>query len=165
LEVENVKLISACLCGINCKYNGGNNLNPYYWELLRQGDFIPICPEELGGLPTPRSACEVVGGTGDDVINGQAQVISRDGQDLTDVFIKGAQETLRVAIQNGVDGAILQSRSPSCGYGKIYDGTFTGKLIDGDGVTTALLKKNDIKVWNDQDYLGEKGVCISIESS
>ena len=75
------------------------------------------------------------------------------------------QETLRIAIQVGVDGAILQSRSPSCGHGKIYDGTFTGKLIAGDGVTRALLKKNGIKVWNDQDYLCEKGVCISIESS
>ncbi len=160
-----MKLISACLCGINCKYNGENNLNPYYWELLRQGDFIPVCPEQLGGLPTPRSACEVVDGTGDDVINGQAQIMTSDGRDLTDLFLKGAQETLNIAIQNGVDGAILQSRSPSCGHGKIYDGSFTGNLIDGDGVTAALLKKNGIKIWNDQDYLREKGVCISIEGS
>ena len=160
-----MKLISACLCGVNCKYNGGNNLHPYYLKLLRQGDFIPVCPEQLGGLPAPRSACEVVGGTGEDVINGHAQVRTRAGQDLTDVFLKGAQETLSIAIQTGIDGAILQSRSPSCGHGKIYDGTFTGKIINGDGVTTALLKKNGIKVWNDQDYLFEKGVCISIESS
>ncbi|PKM76806.1 MAG: DUF523 domain-containing protein [Firmicutes bacterium HGW-Firmicutes-15] len=160
-----MKLISACLCGINCKYNGGNNMNPYYWALLRQGGFIPICPEQLGGLPTPRTASEVVGGTGEDVINGNAQVFTRDGQDLTNSFLKGAQETLRIAIQTGIDGAILQSRSPSCGHGKIYDGSFTGNLIDGNGVTVALLKKNDIKIWNDQDYLREKGVCISIESS
>ena len=148
-----MKLISACLCGINCKYNGGNNLNPYFLEMLRQEDLIPICPEQLGGLPTPRSACEVVGGTGDDVIIGHAQVFTRDGRDFTEFFLKGAQETLSIAAQADVDGAILQSRSPSCGHGKIYDGTFTGKLIDGDGVTTALLKKNGIKVWNDQDYL------------
>lgn len=153
-----MKIISACLCGINCKYNGDDNLHPYYWELLRQGEFIPVCPEQLGGLPTPRSACELAGGTGEDVIDGKAKVITRDGNDLTQSFLKGAQETLRIARQVGADVAILQRRSPSCGCSKIYDGTFTGKLVDGDGVTAALLKRNGIKVWNDQDYLCEKGV-------
>ncbi len=153
-----MKLISACLCGINCKYNGDDNLNPYYWEQLKQGGFIPVCPEQLGGLATPRSACEIAGGTGEEVIGGQAKVITREGRDLTDSFLRGAQETLRLAQQMGVDGAILQSRSPSCGCGKVYDGTFTGKLVAGDGVTAALLKRNGIKVWNDQDYLCEKGV-------
>jgi uncharacterized protein YbbK (DUF523 family) len=160
-----VKLISACLCGINCKYNGESNFIPYYWDLLRQGDFIPVCPEQLGGLPTPRSACEIVGGTGEDVINGHAQVLTADGRDLTEWFLRGAQETLRIAIQTGVEGVFLQSRSPSCGYGKIYDGTFTGKLVAGHGVTAALLKQHGIQVWNDQDYLYEKGVCTNIESS
>jgi uncharacterized protein YbbK (DUF523 family) len=160
-----MKLISACLCGINCKYNGESNINPLYWELLRQGGFIPVCPEQLGGLPTPRSACEIVGGTGEDVINGDAPVLTADGRDLTDWFLRGARETLRIAIQTGVDGVVLQSRSPSCGHGMIYDGTFTGKLIAGHGVTAALLKKNGIKVWNDQEYLYEEGVCTEIESS
>jgi uncharacterized protein YbbK (DUF523 family) len=153
-----VKLISACLCGIKCKYNGKDNLSPYFWEQLKKGDLIPVCPEQLGGLPTPRSACELVGGTGKDVINKKAKVISSDGRDLTDFFLKGAQETLRIAVQTDVDGVILQSRSPSCGCGQIYDGTFSGKLIVGDGITAALLKQNGIKVWNDQDYLNEKGV-------
>ncbi|MDD4802231.1 MAG: DUF523 domain-containing protein [Syntrophomonas sp.] len=153
-----MKLISACLCGINCKYNGKNNLNKYYWDLLQQGDIIPVCPEQLGGLPTPRSACEIVGGTGKHVINGQAPVISSAGKDFSAQFIKGAHETLRIALQAGIDTAIFKSRSPSCGNGTIYDGTFSGNLIAGEGVTAALLKKNGIKVYNDQDYLKEKGV-------
>lgn len=160
-----MKLISACLCGINCKYNGGNNLNPYYLDLLRQGDLIPICPEQLGGLTTPRTSSEVVGGTGEDVINGRAQVFTRNGHDVTESLLSGAKETLKIAIQVKADVAILQSRSPSCGCGHIYDGTFTGKLVEGDGVTTAMLKSNGITVWNDQNYLRDKGVCTSIESS
>jgi uncharacterized protein YbbK (DUF523 family) len=110
-------------------------------------------------------ACELMGGTGADVISGKAQVFTRDGRIITDIFIKGAHETLRIAIHTGADTAILQSRSPSCGCGKIYDGSFTGKLVDGDGVSTALLRSKGIKVWNDQEYLCEKGVCTNIEGS
>jgi len=160
-----LKIVSACLCGINCKYNGGNNLNPYFLDLLSVGELIPVCPEQLGGLPTPRTACEIAGGTGIGVIDGQARALTRDGRDVTDSLLKGAQETLLIAIQASADEAILQSRSPSCGNGKIYDGTFTGKLINGDGVTSALLKQHGIRVWNDQDYLREKGVCTGIESN
>ena len=147
-----MKLISACLCGINCKYNGANNSHPCFLELLQQGELLPVCPEQLGGLPTPRLACEILGGSGAEVIQGQAQVINKAGKDLSAFFIKGAQVSLQQAQQAGVSEAILQSRSPSCGCGKIYDGTFTGKLITGDGVTAALLKMNGIKVWNDEDY-------------
>lgn len=152
LEMINVKLISACLCGINCKYNGTNNSHPYFLELLKQGELLPICPEQLGGLPTPRSACEIMGGSGAEVIQGNAQVINKTGENLRSVFIKGAHESLQLAKQADISEAILQSRSPSCGCGKIYDGTFTGKLITGDGVTAALLKMNGIKVWNDEAF-------------
>jgi len=160
-----VKIVSACLCGINCKYNGGNNLNPYFLQLLSEGEIIPVCPEQLGGLPTPRTACELAGGTGKDIIEGHALAFNRDGIDVTDDLIRGAQETLSIAINAGVDGAILQSRSPSCGKGIIYDGTFTGKMIKGDGVTSAMLKQHGFPVWNEQEYLLEKGVCSSVESS
>jgi uncharacterized protein YbbK (DUF523 family) len=160
-----LKLVSACLCGINCKYNGGNNLSPYFLDLMGDGELIPVCPEQLGGLPTPRTACELAGGTGLDVIEGHALAYTRDGQDVTQGLLKGAQETLNIAINASIEEAILQSRSPSCGNGTIYDGTFTGKLINGDGVTSALLKQHGIHVWNEQEYLREKGVLTSFESS
>lgn len=158
-------IVSACLCGINCKYDGGNNLIPFFLELLGNGELIPVCPEQLGGLPTPRNACELTGGTGLDVIEGHALACTRDGREVTGSLLNGARETLNIAINAGVDGAVLKSRSPSCGSGMIYDGTFTGKFINGDGVTSALLKQHGIKVWNEQEYLHEKGVCTSIESS
>ncbi len=153
-----MKLISACLCGINCKYNGGNNLNPYFLELLADGELIPVCPEQLGGLPTPRSACEIRGGTGKDVIGASALVINRNGMNVTSALLKGAEETLNLAIHANVDGAILKSGSPSCGSGAIYDGTFTHKMIEGDGVTAAMLKHHGIPVLNEQEFLREKGV-------
>ncbi len=159
-----MKLISACLCGVNCKYNGGNNLNPYFSELLADGELLPVCPEQLGGLPTPRSACEIAGGTGKDVITASALVINRNGLDVTCALMKGAEETLSLAIHANVDGAIMKSGSPSCGNGAIYDGTFTRKMIEGDGVTTAMLKQHGFQVWNEQEFLREKGVH-QIESS
>lgn len=160
-----MKIISACLCGINCKYDGSNNLNPYFLDLLARGNFIPVCPEQLGGLSTPRTPCEIAGGTGLDVITGKAFTYTSDGRDVTEAFLKGARETLSIVLNAGVEEAILKSRSPSCGSGIIYDGTFTGNVINGDGVTTALLKQHGIKVWNEQEYLREKGVCTIIESS
>lgn len=158
-------IISACLCGVNCKYNGGSNTHSFYRELLRKGELIPLCPEQLGGLSTPRTACEISAGSGLDVIEGRARVYTRDGCDVTDRFIKGANEVLQIAIDSGADAAIFMSRSPSCGCGQVYDGSFSGMLVSGDGVTTAMLKKNGVKVWNDQDYLNDKGVYTGIESS
>jgi len=158
-------IISACLCGINCKYNGGSNLNPFYRQLLSQGELLPLCPEQLGGLSTPRTVCEITGGSGLDVVEGQARVHTLDGCDVTDNLLKGAREVLQIAIDSGAEAAILKSRSPSCACGQIYDGSFSGKLVMGDGVSAALLKMNGIKVWNDQEYLNDKGVCTGIESS
>lgn len=153
---DNVRVISACLCGINCKYNGANNVQEYFLNELRQGQILPLCPEQLGGLTTPRSACEIVGGSGEDVLAGRARVINVAGEDLSVSFIKGAQECLALMQQAGIDEAVLQRRSPSCGVGRIYDGSFSGHLIAGDGVTAALFKKHGIKVWNDEDYLHSK---------
>jgi uncharacterized protein YbbK (DUF523 family) len=152
-----MKVVSACLCGINCKYNGANNQHQEFIREMRNGQVMPLCPEQLGGLPTPRSACEIFGGSGKDVLADSARVTSKNGQDLTAFFIKGAQECLAIMLQAGIDEAILQRRSPSCGVGKIYDGSFSGHLIDGDGVTAALLKQHGMKVWNDEDYLRHKG--------
>lgn len=139
-------IVSACLCGVNCKYSGGNNLNEEVLRLLAGGEAIPVCPEQLGGLPTPRPTMEISGGTGADVLDGEARVTSSSGTDATECFVKGAQEVLKIAEVAGAGEAILKSNSPSCGSGRIYDGTFSGRLIDGNGVTAELLIRNGIKV-------------------
>ncbi len=148
-----MKLISACLCGINCKYNGKNNSHPLFEAMLVRNEVLPVCPEQMGGLPTPRPACEIIGGTGLDVLQGKAQVISNDNRNLSEAFIKGAEEVLKLAAGKGIKEAVFQSRSPSCGCGHIYDGTFSTHLIEGDGVTTALLRQHGIKVINETEFL------------
>jgi uncharacterized protein YbbK (DUF523 family) len=135
-------LISACLAGVNCKYNGGNNECGWIRGLIGQKECMLVCPEVMGKLPAPRPPCEF--------INGRA--IDKDGKDITDNLIYGAEETLDKAekraaeLDQKIEFAILKANSPSCGSGKIYDGTFSGVLIDGDGVFAALLKKKGIPV-------------------
>ena len=129
-------LVSSCLLGLNCKYNGGNNYSEEVEEYLKDYDVIPICPEIMGGLPTPRVPSEKIGD----------KVITNDGRDVTEQYKKGAEETLFLAKKYHVKKALLKLKSPSCGSGKIYDGTFTHFLIDGDGVTAELLKNNGIEI-------------------
>lgn len=150
-------LVSACLCGLNCKYDGRNNEHPFFAEMLNRGDVITVCPEVLGGLPIPRKPAEIIQGTGSDVLAGTAQVIAHDGEDLTKFFVKGAQRSLELAQEHQVDLVILKSNSPSCGVGKIYDGTFTHQIREGHGVTAALLKENGLSVVSDLEYLKERG--------
>ncbi len=139
-------LVSACLLGVNCRYDGGNSRNENAIDRNKTDELIPVCPEEAGGLPTPRPAVEIVGGDGNDVLDGKAKVMTPDGEDKTDEFLKGAQHALEMAQSQGATSVILKARSPSCGCGKIYDGSFSGTLISGDGVTTALLKRHGIEV-------------------
>lgn len=129
-------LISACLLGVNCKYDGNNNYDEELYNKIKDYELIPVCPEVWGGLTTPRYPSEIK----------DNKVINTKGEDVTKNFEKGAQETLELAKKLGVKKAILKAKSPSCGNGKIYDGTFTGTLIDGDGITTRLLKENGIEV-------------------
>lgn len=131
-------LISACLLGTACRYDGRGNQHDDVLALLQQEDIclIPVCPEQLGGMPTPRIPSERRG----------ERVVNRAGVDVTESFSRGAQQALRIARLYGCDTAILKERSPSCGCGRIYDGSFTGTLIDGDGVTTALLRRNGLHV-------------------
>jgi len=152
-----VIMLSACLTGVNCKYNGSNNLHPRFKDLAESEDVVLVCPEELGGLTIPRSPSEITGGTGEDVLNGQARVIGREGEDVSPYFVKGAEATLELARTHQVDLAILRRRSPSCGCGLIYDGSFTSTLRPGDGVCAALLKQHGIRVISDDQYL-DKGV-------
>ncbi|MGE5556768.1 MAG: DUF523 domain-containing protein [Methanocella sp.] len=141
-----MKLVSACLLGINCNFEGKNKLQPQLLEEFKKGELYPICPEVLGGLSIPRIPAEIQGGDGLDVIEGKAYVVNMQGIDVTDEFMKGAYEVLRIAEVIDAKEALLVERSPSCGCGEIFDGTFTGKLKSGDGVTAALLKKKGIKV-------------------
>ena len=142
-----MKLISACLLGIKCAWDGKDNYkSDKVIELLNSETLIPVCPEQLGGLKTPRIPQEIQGGTGEDVLDGKCRVLNRNGEDVTQEFITGAEETLKIARLLHIKEFISKSKSPSCGCGQIYNGTFSQKLIDGDGVTTALLKRNGIRV-------------------
>ncbi|NME35084.1 MULTISPECIES: DUF523 domain-containing protein [Fusobacterium] len=143
--------ISSCLCGINCKYSGKNNLNPIFLEILNKGEAIPICPEQLGGLPTPRIPAEIQKDK-----KGKIKVITKNNTDVTKEYFLGAERALKILKALEIDTVILKSKSPSCGYGKIYDGTFSKNLIEGNGITVDLLLKNNIKVINDEDYIKNK---------
>lgn len=142
-------LVSACLLGINCKYNGKNNLNEKILNLGNQT--VPVCPEQLGGLSTPRRPCEIVGGDGHDVLRGKAKVLTDNGVDVTEAFISGAKMTQQIAEITKTKTAILKANSPSCGSNCIYDGTFSHQKRPGDGVTAALLKQNGIKVITEEE--------------
>ncbi len=129
-------LVSACLLGENCKYSGGNNENNDIIKLSEKYTLIPVCPEKLAGLTIPREPCEIIG----------RKVFNKVGEDVTEAFYDGAEKTLYVAEEAGCRVAVMKERSPSCGFGKIYDGTFSGKLIDGNGIAADLLYKNGITV-------------------
>ncbi len=144
-----MKLCSACLLGLECRYDGKSNLEKANNELLqdfREGNILPVCPEQLGGLPTPRIASEIQGMSGEQVLDGKCKVISKDYKDVTLQFIKGAYEVLKIAQSLEIREYIGVQKSPSCGCGRTYDGTFTKNLIEGDGVTVALLKRNNLSV-------------------
>lgn len=143
-------LVSSCLAGVNCRYDGKNHENKLIVDLVKKGEAIPVCPEQLGGLPTPRTSCEIV----IDEKNSR-KVISKDKRDCTNEFMLGAEKTLKVAKAVCAKKAILKSKSPSCGCGLIYDGTFSGKLVEGNGLTAELLIQNGIEVCTENDL--EKG--------
>lgn len=134
-------ICSACLLGVKCRYDGKSKTDEKVLELAKKEVLIPVCPEQLGGLPTPREPAELT----------ERKVITKSGKDVTVNFVVGADQVLQLAKLLGVKEAILKQYSPSCGCGLIYDGTFSGKIISGDGVTAALLKANGIKVISEAD--------------
>ena len=135
-------MVSACLLGDNCKYNGGNNYNLELSEFLKDYDVIKVCPEMLGGLSVPRVPAEILNGN----------VINKEGIDITNNYVEGAKKTLSIALENDIKVAILKKNSPSCGMGMIYDGTFSHTLVSGDGIAAKLLKENGIRILNEENY-------------
>jgi len=146
------RLVSACLLGINCKHDGQNNLNEKIMWLAAKEMLIPICPEQLGGLGTPREPMGIIGGGGSEVLDGKARVMNRSGEDVTENLVRGAEEVLKIAKSLGVRDAILKAKSPSCGCGRIHSGTFPDRLVEGDGVTAALLKRNGINLITEDEF-------------
>ena len=146
-----MRLCSACLLGVKCRYDGKSKPNEKVLAISKKEALIPVCPEQLGGQPTPRPDAETKGGDGLAVLEGKAEVVESNGKDVTLNFIAGAEEVLKIAKLFNVKEAILKQRSPSYGCGQIYDGTFSKKLTKGDGVTTALLKRNGIKVISEEE--------------
>lgn len=135
-------IVSACLLGENCKYNGGNNLNQDLLNFLKDYEVYPICPECFGGLSTPRVPAEIIGD----------KVINKEGLDVTNNYLDGAIKALSIAKKENISIAILKAKSPSCGVDKIYDGTFSNTLISGDGITARLFKENHIAVYTEENY-------------
>ncbi|QAT16614.1 purine nucleoside phosphorylase [Candidatus Velamenicoccus archaeovorus] len=150
---QRTMMVSACLAGVNCVYDGSHNRQSHFAGLLHDGEVFLFCPEVLGGMRIPHPPSEIRGGDGFAVLEGRARVVSRDGRDVTEFFLLGARKTLAFARKHGVKTAVMKAKSPSCGCGKIYDGTFTKTLIPGFGVTAALLKQNGIEVVSDEEYL------------
>lgn len=135
--------VSACLLGENCKYNGGNNYSFSLVKILENYQVIPICPEVLGGLSTPREPAEIVKGL----------VSTKNGRSVDEEFRRGAERALDLVKKYGADLVVLQSRSPSCGVGKIYDGSFSGNLVDEDGIFVKRLKEEGIRALDVEEFL------------
>ncbi len=138
-----MKIVSACLVGVNCRFDGKNKISEDLIDALKRRELIPLCPEQLGGLPTPRSPSRIVEGNGYDVLDGRTRVVNQRGEDVTENFIRGATEALKIAEILDVEEAILESKSPSCGCACMHGPL--DKLVESDGVLTALLKRNGIR--------------------
>lgn len=136
-------LVSACLLGEPCRYDGGHSREMSLLAKLSDHEIVAICPEVEGGLSTPRPPAEIVG----------ERVLRENGEDVTEAFVKGAERVLKLARENNVSQAILKSRSPSCGCGQVYDGSFSGQLTPGDGITARVLKAAGITCISDEDFL------------
>jgi len=143
-----MKVVSACLAGVRCRYDGLSKGRGEFERLVAEGKAILVCPEQLGGLPTPRVPMEIRGGDGGDVLDGKARVVDEDGTDRTAEMVRGAEEALRIARLAGADEAILKERSPSCGVRAIVR---SGDTVAGSGVAAALFARAGIPVRSDEE--------------
>ena len=155
-----MKIVSACLVGINCRFDGKSKLDSHLLNVFKGGELLPVCPEQLGGLPTPRVPAKIVDGDGYDVLDGKTKVINEKNEDVTKNFVRGATEVLRIAKLLNIEEAILESKSPSCGSKKTYDEA-SRISIKRDGVLTALLKRNGIYVISYEVANGKKQEDVS----
>ncbi len=144
-------LVSACLLGCPTAYDGRARVQDELVALAARGRVVPVCPELAGGLTIPRPPSEIVGGDGDDVLDGRARVVTISGEDVSAAFLRGAECALAIVQRRTITRAILKQRSPSCGSTRIYDGTHSGRLRDGPGVTAALLRRHGVIVYSEQD--------------
>ncbi len=143
MNVSEIILVSACLAGLRTRFDATATPHERVIELLRKGMAVPLCPEQLGGLPTPRQKAEIVSGSGEGVLSGRCRVITVEGEDVTDSFLRGAEEVLRIVEVMGIRRAIMKERSPSCGVNILKR---DGRDVPGMGVTSALLKSRGIEV-------------------
>jgi len=151
-----MKLCSACLLGIKCMWNGQSKPTSRLIKLFKKGELVPVCCEQLGGLPTPRTPSGIFNTTGLEVINGKGKVVNKKGEDVTRKFLKGSQEILKIAQKLEIREAILKKTSPACGVGKTWqmrkiNGKYKNYLVNGDGVLTALLKANGLKIYSERE--------------
>ena len=148
-------LVSACLLGVPCRYDGQSKAHPLARALCEKHHVVPVCGEIFGGLPTPRTPAEIQGD----------RVVTRDGRDVTEAYRRGAEAAAQLARLTGAEAAVLKERSPSCGSGQIYDGTFTKTLVEGDGLTAQLLKKKGLTIYGESqigELLDERPFFFSI---
>lgn len=151
-----MKLCSACLLGIECRYDGKSNIEKASQKLIeeyKKGNLIPVCPEQLGGLSIPRSGARILSGKGEDVLDGKSKLVTDDGKDVTQQYIKGAFETLKIAKDLKVEEVILKQKSPSCGSAFTQGGEKERVTVEGSGVTTVLLQRNGIKVVDEKSFI------------
>ncbi len=141
-------MVSACLLGVRCRYDGGCRPHPAIAKMAAKQRIIPVCPEQLGGLPTPRPRSVLYGGDGYAVLDGTARVVADDGTDITDVFLNGARQTAEIACRCGVVRAILTERSPSCGIFRVY---IDDELVSGTGVTAAILDRHGVTLTSSEE--------------
>lgn len=157
-------LVSACLLGQPVRYDGRASGHP---DLLQrwqaEGRVVPLCPEVAGGLPTPRAPAQIPGGQGLAVLQGQAQVLTVEGEDVSETFLSGARQALALVRRHGIRVAVLKSGSPSCGNRLIYDGSFSGVKVPGEGVTTAILRREGIQVFSELELEEAQRALMTME--
>jgi uncharacterized protein YbbK (DUF523 family) len=150
-------LVSACLLGLCTRLDGRHNLRLPVLALAERFCLVPVCPEQLGGLATPRGPAEIQDGAGAEVLRGSARVVTAEGADVTDAFLRGARAVGEVARLTGATRAVLKARSPSCGVGETYDGSFSRQLRRGSGVTAQALAESGVELWTEEDVCDGRG--------
>jgi uncharacterized protein YbbK (DUF523 family) len=159
-------LVSACLLGQHVRYDGGAH-GPFalllQWQ--QQGRVVPLCPEMAGGLPTPRAPAEIIGGQGERVLDGLLDLYDVNGVEVSQAFVLGAQKAAQLISEHGIRLAILKARSPSCGNEQAYDGSFSGQLVEGEGVPAAALRRMGVRVFNEQQLPEAQEFFAQLSSS